>query len=67
MMKTESKNSLVYIFKHKCMKNMSVLRKLSVTIYNFLNKLIAYVKIEKLYRSLHQNNNKDLGKEKKRF
>ena len=39
----------------------------NILVYNFLNRLIAYVKTEKLYRSQYQNNNKDLGKKKKRF
>ena len=39
----------------------------NILVYNFLNRLIAYVKTEKLYRSQYQNNNKDLGKKKKKI
>lgn len=49
------------MFKKKKIKCHNILY-----IYNVLNRLIVYVKIEELYRSQYQNKNKDLGRKKRK-
>lgn len=38
----------------------------NILAYNFLNRLIVYVKTEELYRSQYQNNNKNFGRKKRK-
>lgn len=69
MMKTKSKNSLVHMLKHKMYEirvSFKYIKCHNILAYNFLNRLIVYVKTEELYRSQYQNNNKNFGRKKRK-